>query len=227
MLRGFSAPVRLRFEPPLDDEGLAFLAAHDTDEFNRWEAGQELGARVVLAAAARFAAAAAAGDDAPGIELPAPFVAAFRATLADATLDPSLRAYALELPSLAELADRMDVIDPAALPAARRAARRALAAACEAELAALYDALAPPAGAAFSVDGAAIGRRRLRNCALRYLCALDDATPAGAAATARAREQARDPRRARARSRRAPPRSLGGDDADAARLCLPVSHSPV
>ena len=80
-------------------DGLAFLAAHDTDEFNRWEAGQELGARVVRAAAERVAAAAADGAEPSGetIDLPAPFVAAFRATLADASLDPSLRAYALEL----------------------------------------------------------------------------------------------------------------------------------
>ena len=60
-LRGFSAPVRLRFEPPLDDEGLALLAAHDTDEFNRWEAGQELGARVETSIARSSAVASERG----------------------------------------------------------------------------------------------------------------------------------------------------------------------
>ena len=37
MLRGFSAPVRLEYSPPLSDEDLAFLMAYDTDPFNKWE----------------------------------------------------------------------------------------------------------------------------------------------------------------------------------------------
>ena len=37
ILRGFSAPVKLIQE--LSDEDLAFLMAHDTDKFNKWDAG--------------------------------------------------------------------------------------------------------------------------------------------------------------------------------------------
>lgn len=39
--RGFSAPVKLRYK--YSDEELAFLMKHDTDSFNRWEAGQQVG----------------------------------------------------------------------------------------------------------------------------------------------------------------------------------------
>ena len=81
----------------------------------------------------------------------------------------------------------MAVIDPTNLPAARRAVRRSLALACQQELVALYDSLAPPPGAPFSVDGAEIGRRRLRNCALGYLCSLPDGSPGGRDAVARAK----------------------------------------
>ena len=37
VLRGFSAPVKLKQE--LSDEDLAFLIAYDTDSFNKWDAG--------------------------------------------------------------------------------------------------------------------------------------------------------------------------------------------
>ncbi|MEZ5919035.1 MAG: aminopeptidase N C-terminal domain-containing protein [Alphaproteobacteria bacterium] len=40
VLRNFSAPINLVTE--LSDENLAFLMRHDTDGFNRWEAGQRL-----------------------------------------------------------------------------------------------------------------------------------------------------------------------------------------
>ena len=38
--RDLSAPVKLRYE--YSDEDLAFLMKHDTDSFNRWEAGQQV-----------------------------------------------------------------------------------------------------------------------------------------------------------------------------------------
>nr|XP_023927438.1 puromycin-sensitive aminopeptidase-like [Quercus suber] len=36
LLRGYSSPIRL--ESDLTDSNLSFLLAHDSDEFNRWEA---------------------------------------------------------------------------------------------------------------------------------------------------------------------------------------------
>jgi aminopeptidase N len=38
------------------DEDLSHLLAHDSDPFNRWEAGQRLASRLILAAAADLAA---------------------------------------------------------------------------------------------------------------------------------------------------------------------------
>jgi aminopeptidase N len=40
LLRGFSAPVLL--DDGLDDAALLVLLQHDSDAFNRWEAGQRL-----------------------------------------------------------------------------------------------------------------------------------------------------------------------------------------
>ncbi|EFJ15976.1 hypothetical protein SELMODRAFT_234175 [Selaginella moellendorffii] len=46
-LRNFSAPVRL-VTPTVTDDDLLFLLAHDSDEFNRWEAGQTMGRKLML-----------------------------------------------------------------------------------------------------------------------------------------------------------------------------------
>ena len=49
LLRDFSTPVKLvPAEGVRDEEDLAFLAARDTNEFNRWEAGQKLFTSIVF-----------------------------------------------------------------------------------------------------------------------------------------------------------------------------------
>ena len=45
--RGFSAPVRLAL--PIEPDDLRFLAAHDCDPFNRWQAAQTLAMSVLTA----------------------------------------------------------------------------------------------------------------------------------------------------------------------------------
>ncbi|WP_122698034.1 DUF3458 domain-containing protein, partial [Pseudomonas viridiflava] len=45
LLRGFSAPVKLSF--PYDRDQLMFLMQHDSDGFNRWDAGQQLSVQVL------------------------------------------------------------------------------------------------------------------------------------------------------------------------------------
>ncbi|MGQ9367472.1 aminopeptidase N [Azospirillum sp. ST 5-10] len=163
LLRGFSAPVRLNSD--LADEDLAFLMAHDSDAFNRWEAGQTLGTRVLLGMIADRAAGRPA-------ELPETYVAAFGALLEDAAGDPAFAAQALVLPGEAYLATQMDVVDPVAIHEVREHARRTLAAALRPRWLATYRANA--GNQPFSVDAAAIGRRALKNLGLAYLMARPD-----------------------------------------------------
>ena len=51
--RGFSAPVKLVAD--LDADDLRFLAAHDSDPFNRWQALQTLATRLLVDNVARAA----------------------------------------------------------------------------------------------------------------------------------------------------------------------------
>ncbi|MBX3465980.1 MAG: aminopeptidase N [Planctomycetes bacterium] len=163
LLRGFSAPVRLRVERGTDE--LAFLMAHDTDPFNRWDAGQELATKLLLG----LAADAQAGRP---LALDPAFVEAFRRVLTDARLDGSLKALALTLPAELQLAQEVTPVDPDALHAAREHARLALARALRAELQAAY--AGGDDGAPYASDKAAVDRRRLKNAAMTYLSLLDE-----------------------------------------------------
>ncbi|MDP2867582.1 MAG: aminopeptidase N [Methyloversatilis sp.] len=163
LLRNFSAPVTLRFDCP--DSALATLMAHDSDEFNRWEAGQRLATRLMLAGVATLQSG---GEP----EVPAVFLDAFTATLSKAEHDPALAAEALALPSEIWLGDQMTVIDPDAAHRVRRLFRRTLAQALRPQFEALLESLAVTGP--YGPDAAAMGRRALRNLALGYLMELDD-----------------------------------------------------
>jgi aminopeptidase N len=162
LLRGFSAPVHLDFEQT--DAELAHLMAHDSDAFNRWEAGQRLATRVLLAGIA----ATGAGTG----WIPDAYVAAVARVLDDGlTGDPALAAEALVLPAeqvlAEEVAGRGQAIDPEAIHAARLALRRHLAAVLRDKFEAVWQALAPTAP--YAPEGAQVGRRALRNLCLAYL----------------------------------------------------------
>ena len=111
ILRGFSAPVVLDFD--YSDEQLLMLLAHDTDPFNRWEAGQ----RLALKRAVHFIR----GQSSP-LEvrvLDGAFIDAMRAVLRHPALDAAFKELVLTLPSETYIAEQLDVVDPAA--SARRA----------------------------------------------------------------------------------------------------------
>ena len=168
ILRGFSAPVKVKMEQ--SDEDLAFLMAYDTDSFNRWEASQKLASKAVLSATDAIIAGT---DPAP---LSKSMVEAFRAVLkavSNASIDKSLLAYALSLPDETTLSGDMDVMRPAALHQGREYVRGFLAKALWEEFNEAYkvlDVVKP-----YEVTPAEIGRRRLKNVCLAYLSTGKDA----------------------------------------------------
>ena len=115
LLRGFSAPVILDYD--YSDAELLALLAHDTDPFNRWEAGQ----RLALRRAARGRHRAAARP----VQLDAPFVEAMRSVLRHPALDAAFKELVLTLPArdLHRRAARRASIRSASTPCAKRCAR--------------------------------------------------------------------------------------------------------
>lgn len=162
LFRNFSAPVKLKGQTR---ERLAFLAAKDTDLFNRWDAFQQY-ASVVLLDAVK---AHQAGD---AFKLDTGLRDAIAATLHEAARDPAFAAEAILLPGESLLADQMDMVDAQAIRFVREAAKTALGRALRPEFTHAYAAF----GAADPTDisGPAMASRAMRNAALGYLSAAGD-----------------------------------------------------
>ncbi|HVE06093.1 MAG TPA: aminopeptidase N [Paraburkholderia sp.] len=163
LLRNFSAPVIVEYDYTGDE--LAFLLAHDSDPFNRWEAGQRLATRELLTLADHAAAGAP-------LQIDAAVVDAFGRVLADETLSPAFRELALMLPSETYLAEQMAESNPAAVHRARQFLRKRLANALRDQWLALYERHQTPGD--YQATPEASGHRALKNLALAYLAELDD-----------------------------------------------------
>ena len=164
LLRDFSAPVKLSVRRSAEE--LAFLAAHDPNEFNRWDAGQENATALMTDLIEQHV-------DGAQRELTASFISSMSRTLTDASLDPALAAEALLLPSEVYLSEQMTPIDVDAIHTAREFVRSSLAHAMEDDLRDAY--AAGHTNAPYEFEPKHCARRRLKNVCLGYLMQLDDA----------------------------------------------------
>lgn len=161
LLRGFSAPVKLSF--PYDRDQLMFLMQHDSDGFNRWEAGQQLSVQVLHELIAQHQRGEA-------LVLDQRLVTALGSVLANETLDQAMVAEMLSLPSEAYLTEISDVADVDAIHAARDFARQQIAEQLFDGLWARYQAnRALSRDTAYVAEAEHFARRSLQNIALSYL----------------------------------------------------------
>ena len=156
LLRGFSAPVLL--SDGLDDAALLTLLQHDHDAFNRWEAGQRLALRRMLASVA---------DAGREPHLDDAFVDAMRAILRHPELDPAFKELVLTLPSESYVAEQCATVDPQRIHVVRELMRRQLAARLHADWLWAYEHHQVREG--YRPDADQSGRRALANLALRNL----------------------------------------------------------
>jgi aminopeptidase N len=140
--------------------------AHDSDSFNRWEAGQQLACRVLL----RQVEILQKGKSPVVDEL---FIEAFAKTLNDTQSDPALLALALTLPTETYLGEELTVIDPGVIHEARETLRRQLAERLQNDLLNTYRRCRE--AGPYQASPTAIGRRSLKNLCLAYLMSRDDA----------------------------------------------------
>jgi aminopeptidase N len=157
--RGFSAPIKVNANLSADD--LRFLAAHDSDAFNRWQAVQTLATSLLVGNANALRAGKDPRDD-DGL------IAALAAILADATLEPAFIAAVLTMPSEGDIArDIGREVDPDAIYMARTHLRVTLGLRLGPVLRETYRAMVDEGP--FCPDAASAGRRALKNIALDLL----------------------------------------------------------
>ncbi len=161
ILRDFSAPVILEHDQT--DAERAFLLAHDTDPFNRSQAGRSLAQDTLLRMIRE--------DKSPSTD----YLDGILAVLRDAELDPAYRSLMLGLPTQSELAaalfDGGDTPDPTAIWTAVETLRQATAQHVQDLLPRLHsEALIE---APFKPDAEQAGKRALGSAALSLTSRLD------------------------------------------------------
>lgn len=159
ILRGFSAPIKLYTNLTNDD--LRFLMVHDTDGFNRWEAGQNFYMNIINDMIARGSS-----------EAPAAFIDVIGSLLKqaeDSEQDRALLTRALSLPDVTMIAQTQDIVDPDSITAARSALKKAVKAAHKDQLIKVYELCA--GCEQFGITPASMGRRALRGVLLGYITA--------------------------------------------------------
>lgn len=157
LLCEFSAPVKLEYK--WSDQQLTFLMRHARNDFSRWDAAQSLLATYIKLNVARH-------QQGQLLSLPVHVADAFRAVLLDEKIDPALAAEILTLPSVNEMAELFDIIDPIAIAEVREALTRTLATELADELLAIYNANYQ---SEYRVEHEDIAKRTLRNACLRFL----------------------------------------------------------
>ncbi|GMQ05490.1 hypothetical protein CsSME_00050496 [Camellia sinensis var. sinensis] len=163
ILRGYSAPIRL--DSDLADSDLSFLLAHDSDEFNRWEAGQILARKLMLSLVADF-------QQNKPLALNPQFVHGIKSILCDSSLDKEFISKAITLPGEGEIMDMMEVADPDAVHAVRSFIKKQLASELKEEF--LNTVKNNRSSEQYEFNHWNLARRALKNIALGYLVSLND-----------------------------------------------------
>ena len=165
ILRGFSAPVYLRFD--YTDEMLAHLLTHDTDPFCRWEASQQLAMKTLLDGIEKHSS---------GLEIlyPTALVKAFSQVLKGGEVDPAFAAEVLTLPAEVYIAEQFSTVDPDAIHVVRNGLLRHLATGLNSQFE--EGCRRYTVSGEYSPDATSAGRRGLRNLCITYLMELEDYT---------------------------------------------------
>jgi|SaaInlV_100m_DNA_5_1039725.scaffolds.fasta_scaffold02018_5 aminopeptidase N len=160
LLRGFSAPVKLKYDYSKDQ--LLHLIHSDSDGFNRWNASQLLAEHVI-----REVQSIDAEDIAKHIDA---LIGSYQELLNQTDLDPAVAAMMISLPSMEALCDGTDGdLDLGSLYKARNAVRLELAT----QLQGLFERIYRnnESEEVYEPSAVQIGQRSLKNIALSYWAA--------------------------------------------------------
>ncbi|MDC0067629.1 aminopeptidase N [Gammaproteobacteria bacterium] len=170
LLRGFSAPVKLDYSYSRDD--LTFLMSHDSDGFNRWEAGQRLAVDVIQEVVGQIEA-----GETPCVD--ERLIRAFDVNLTqavvgdrDPALDKAMIAHMLVLPAEGYLIQLSEVANIDAIHQARSLVRNTIAKKLGGLLLSVYKLNQNKV--AYEADAEQSAERSLKNVALAYLMQPDD-----------------------------------------------------
>ncbi len=157
LLRDFSAPIKLKYA--YSQEDYLFLIEHDTNNFNRFEAFQNLAKEILLESIS--------WEKLVNISF---LSKAYQSILNNNKLDNSFRAETLILPSEWELADLVwENVNPAVIHQIRNNLEKEMAVHFEDNFCRIYEDLFFKKQELYSIDVEFVGNRKLKNLALKYV----------------------------------------------------------
>lgn len=163
LLRGFSAPIKVDLD--LTDDERYFLMAKDSDDFNRWDAGQQLAVKLVEQLVEDI-------QQNRLLHLPESFVEAYGATLEDSAIDKALASQAISLPSESYISEFVSPIDPLAIHQACRFIRETLASKLKDLFLRVYEENLTKGE--YTIEQEHVKKRVLKNTCLGYLMETGD-----------------------------------------------------
>ncbi|MEP1230331.1 MAG: aminopeptidase N [Litorimonas sp.] len=161
ILQDFSAPVIL--DSGATSQDLLRLMRHDSNSFNRWEAGQTLAKNLMC----DMTRAIEMGKTPKVNKALVQYCNALKDTLNDDSFDNNFKALALTPPSSGDVMQALTQADPLAIAEATHWLSRAIGDYLQEDLLQVYQSLSTDTH--FSPDAAAAGRRALKNRALALL----------------------------------------------------------
>lgn len=167
VLRGFSAPVKL--DNAVNRDELTFLMQHDSDGFNRWEAGQRLAVEIIQEVVNQFQTGREISVD---LRIVAAMEGLLNSVVAGSDVDQAMIAEMLLLPSEAYLSELTDVADVDAIHQARNEVRNVIAERLKGLLVSVYKLC--QSSATYEPSSEQVATRSLKNVCLGYLLAAED-----------------------------------------------------
>ena len=162
VLRDFSAPVIV--EHSLSDKELAFLAIHDSDPFNRWDALRRLKKNIIM----RLLLAEKANSK---LTIDSLLLDTYKTILQDQTLDAGLKAELLTLPTSGEMIKYAKHPDPEQIYTVKQFITNAIASSLQNQFADVYANCTD--NKPYVHNALEVGKRALKNLSLRYLLILN------------------------------------------------------
>ncbi|RLA65433.1 MAG: aminopeptidase N [Epsilonproteobacteria bacterium] len=156
--RDFSAPVKLEWKQSYED--MAYLMAHDSNAFNRYEASQGLALKIILNLTQNLVN----GEE---LELDEIYVAAFEKLLIDEKMDLSHKALCLSLPSMNVILQDQNPMEFEASFKAREFVKKTLAEKLHEKFLALYNNYSVSKEYLLNIKD--VGERTIKNTLLNYL----------------------------------------------------------
>ena len=167
ILRNFSAPVIIDYAYSQDD--LMTLAAHDSDHYNRWEAVQIIASNEIKRL---YALNDLSSYDFKTIVIDPKVIDLWSQNLLDPALDAAYRSELLALPSIKILLEQIDNIDPQRLAMAYDLLEFNIGYRLQQQWWSNYIEL--NVDIPYKVNAIEVGRRKLKNLALKQLVAIQD-----------------------------------------------------